>query len=526
MQVVVTIDPGDPRTLQRQLFDQIRGLILDGKLKGGDPVPASRALSEQLRVSRNTVVLAYELLESEGYIESRRNVGMFVSETLPESAIAACPAAAGRVESPVANGAASGYLSGVASGTVDTWPTVPAIGVPTVISPNRGGLDFDFWVGRADASTFPANEWRRLLEAKVRFGGARLAEYQDAQGLPELRQAIAEHIGPARGVATSAGEIIVVNGSQGGLALIAATLPSRATTFVHEDPCYQGAHHLFASYGFPTWPVPVDAQGIDTARLPQIRRAVLYVTPSHQYPLGSTLSLERRLQLLEWADRTDSLVIEDDYDGDFRYEGATLAALRGLDRSGRVLYLGTFSKSLGAGLRLGFIAAPPALLAPLCRWKALTSNGTPWLEQACMADFMRSGSYVRHLRRIRAIYKARRDVLVGGLRQVFADVELCGKHGGMHLAMRLPSGDAEAFERRAAEAGVGVYTPASGGAFITPGNPRGRDTLLFGFAALPEAAIRIAVERLQGCWSMAGGRAAAGEDEGESAAVQGAGSTR
>jgi GntR family transcriptional regulator/MocR family aminotransferase len=232
--------------------------------------------------------------------------------------------------------------------------------------------------------------------------------------------------------------------------------------------------------------------------LPETRRNLLYVTPSHQYPLGVTLSLERRLALLEWAARTDSYVIEDDYDGDFRYEGAPLTALRGLDCRGRVLYLGTFSKSLAAGLRLGFIVAPPALARALREWKSLTSNGNPWLEQSAMAEFMNSGGFMRHLRRIRAIYKARRDVLVQTLKPTFTDAEFKGMRGGMHLSLRLPSrfGDARDIERRAAERGVGIYVPGSGGAFITPDNPRAKDTLLFGYAALSEKSIRIATARI------------------------------
>ena len=485
MQVVLTINPSDPRTLQRQLFDQIRGLILENKLRSGDPVPASRALSEQLGVSRNTVMLAYEQLLNEGYIESRPNVGTFVSSSLPEKGmLIALRAAAQERQANDNNGDIRALPEGVEG--------------HTVISPNRGRLEHDFWVGRVDASTFPANEWRRILDAKVRYGGARLAEYQDPQGLPELRQAIADHIGPARGVSATADDIVIVSGSQGGLDLIARALGGYARAFVHEDPCYQGARALFEACGLKPVAVAVDHDGIDVSRLPESRRNLIYVTPSHQYPLGVTLSLERRLALLDWAARTDSYVIEDDYDGDFRYEGAPLTALRGLDCRGRVLYLGTFSKSLAAGLRLGFIVAPPPLARTLKQWKSLTSNGNPWLVQAAMADFMHGGGFMRHLRRIRAIYKERRDTLVETLRPTFGEAEFKGMRGGMHVSLRLPPrfGDARDIERRAAARGVGVYVPGSGGAFVTPGNPRGRDTLLFGYAALSEKSIRTAAARL------------------------------
>lgn len=486
MQVVLSIDPSDSRTLQRQLFDQFRELILDDKLRSGDSIPASRSLSEQLGVSRNTVVLAYEQLLSEGYIESRPNVGTFVSSSLPDGVLAAT-ASASQVEEQQAN-----------DNCGDAHPLSCRIIAQTVISPNRGKLDFDFWIGRTDASTFPVNEWRRILDAKVRYGSMRLAEYQDPQGLPELRQAIADHIGPARGVSAKPEHIVVVNGSQDGLSLIARMLAGFSKTFAHEDPCYQGARFLFESCGFSMLPVPVDNDGIDVSRLPTLRRAIIYVTPSHQYPLGVTLSLERRLRLLEWATRTDSFIIEDDYDGDFRYEGAPLTALRGLDRTGRVIYVGTFSKSVAAGLRLGFIVAPPILARPLREWKSLTSNGAPWLEQAAMAEFMNGGGFMRHLRRIRAVYKTRRDIVAGALRQSFGNAEIKGLRGGMHLSLRLPSrfGRAQDIESAAARCGVGIYTPGHGGAFITPDNPRAGDTLLFGYSALPDKDIRAATARL------------------------------
>ena len=487
MQVVLSVDPSDPRTLQRQLFDQIRELILDNKLRSGDHVPASRALSEQLGVSRNTVILAYEQLLSEGYIESRPNVGTFVSFNLPERVMVAGNHAA-QMEERRANDNGNGIAlpNGMRS--------------QAVISPNRGRLDLDFWVGRTDATTFPANEWRRILDAKVRYGGVRLAEYQDPQGLPELRQAVADHIGPARGVSADPEHIVVVNGSQDGLSLIARLLAGSISTFIHEDPCYQGARFLFENCGFKMLPVQVDDEGIDVERLPRTRRAILYVTPSHQYPLGVTLSLERRLRLLEWAARTDSFIIEDDYDGDFRYEGTPLTALRGLDRNGRVLYLGTFSKSLAAGLRLGFVVAPPQLAHGLREWKALVSNGAPWLEQTAMAEFMSSGGFMRHLRRIRAVYKARRDIVAGALAHSFAGAQIKGLRGGMHLSMRVPErfGPALAIAEEAARRGVGIYTPGCGGAFISPDNPRVRDTLLFGYAALPEKSVRTAMTRLAG----------------------------
>src|SRR5690606_33800597 len=217
---------------------------------------------------------------------------------------------------------------------------------------------------------------------------------------------------------------------------------------------------------------------------------ILYVTPSHQFPTGVTLSLPRRLALLEWAERTDSLIVEDDYDGDFRYDGGPLTALRGLDRTGRVLYLGTFSKSMGPGLRLGYVVGSPQTAPALARWKQLLSNGTPWLHQAAMADFMESGAFQRHLRRIRVLYRSRRDVLIAAIEAHFPGSEIAGRRGGMHLSWRLPeAGSARRLQKRALMRGIGIYTVEDGGACLAAGDSSHQDLLMLGYAAIEEARI-------------------------------------
>lgn len=482
MQLAIRLDHQDSRSLQFQLFEQIRSMILRGLLRSGESLPPSRILSEQIGVSRNTVVLAYERLLLEGYLESRPSVGTFVSGALPESAIFT-DAAGCRTQPLLAGG------EDVEHGLDVRVPRAQA-----VVNP-RAGLAHDFWVGRPAADSFPIKEWRRLIDDKLRYAGARMTEYQDPQGLHDLRRAIADHVGPARGITVSPDEVVIVGGSQDGLNLVASVLARHADMFVHEDPCYQGAFYMFENCGLPSIAVPVDEHGLDVARLPGADRGIVYVTPSHQYPLGATLSLDRRIALLRWAGQTSSFIIEDDYDSDFRYEGAPLTALRGLDDNGRVFYLGTFSKCLGAGLRLGYLIVPKRFVAAARAWKTLMSNGSPWLEQAAMAEFMESGAFNRHLRRIRQTYRARRDCLIGHLQKHFGAVEILGAGGGMHIAWRLPPDFPTALEieRHAASRGVGVYAIASGGAHVTEGHPRLADTLIFGFAALCEARIATAV---------------------------------
>ncbi len=395
MQVVLAIDPNDTRTLQTQVFEEIKRMILEGKLHSGDPVPGSRALSKQLGVSRNTIIIAYDKLLSEGYIESRANVGTFVSSNLPDISVRTIsrPAA---LDHPPTDGT---------SPFAQTASQVPEI--QRVTSPEGARLHMDFWIGRVEPSAFPVRGWRRILDTKIRYSADRISVYGDPRGLEDLGQAIADHIGPARGIGAETDDIMISCGSQDGLSMIAHALAGCRTSFLREDLCYQGARFVFGGFGYATTPVPVDDEGIEGDRLPDTKRSLLYVTPSHQYPIGVTMALERRLRLLDWAERTDSLIIEDDYDGEFRYEGAPLTALRGLDQTGRVIYPDTFSKSFGPGPRLGFIIASPEAIRILCDWKHLCSNDSPWLEQAAMAEFMKVNGFRRHLRRIRAIYMRR-----------------------------------------------------------------------------------------------------------------------
>ncbi len=488
MQVVLAVNHDDTRTLQTQVYEAFKRMILDGKLRSGDSVPGSRALSEQLGVSRNTVIIAYEKLLSEGYIETRATMGTFVSANLPEVSMRAVNA-----------------LASVSEGVAEHVPFVPVARPPPyvhhVINPDAAHLKADFWIGQVEPKAFPATEWRRILETKLRHSINHLSAYAPPHGLPELRQAISDHIGPARGISAEPEDILISAGTQDALSLIARAFLGQSGDFLHEDPCYQGARSIFQASGYTCVPVSVDRHGVEVEKLPETGRSLLYVTPSHQFPIGVTMSLERRLRLLEWATRTDSLIIEDDYDGEFRYEGAPLTALRGLDGTGRVIYLGTFSKSFGPGLRLGFVIAAPAVLRLLQDWKLLCCNSAPWLDQAGMAEFMDSGGFRRHLRRIRAIYMQRRDVLLAELNRHFPGAEVFGHRAGMHLSWRLPerAGDAARMEKLAALQRIGIYRPGSSASWISPQNQRHRDHILMGYAAVDEKHIKRAIEILASC---------------------------
>jgi len=474
MQLPLRLDPKSAQTLQTQIYEQIRHLILASRLKPGAQVPATRALAAELGVSRNTVLLTYDRLMAEGYLETRPAAGTFVNSELPDDAIHILkqPAPAERGSAQQGNPVRLAFKGRA----------------QTVVNPDRGRVSIDFWVGRPDRSQFPSNFWRRSMLQHLRSAGANLTEYGEPTGLIKLRQAIADYLGPARGIKATADQVIVVSGIQQALNIVARLLVRNGSPVVTECPCYQGAAFVFESYGARLISVDVDADGLNASVLPRRRVALAYVTPSHQFPLGTTLSLERRLRLLDWARRSRAFIVEDDYDSDFRHHRAPLMALKGLDQDDCVVYLGTFSKAIGAGLRIGYMVVPRQLVGPAAAVKALLDNGHAWLDQAILADFVASGAYDTHLRRIRKIYLARRDCLIESLKQSFKEVSLSGLEGGMHLAWHVPEPYplAREIHRRAKLRGVGVY-PLEMAAAYDYGRyePAGR-TLILGYTALTE----------------------------------------
>jgi GntR family transcriptional regulator/MocR family aminotransferase len=471
-------------SLQIQIFEQVRGMILEGRLRPGEPLPATRILSEQLGVSRNTISLTYERLMAEGYIESRKTRGTFVSLQIPEDVLYTAT-----------HGEARSVSRKVRRPSKVMQREFRA---QMLVNPHRRKLTADFWVGRPDPNSFPRKAWATLVHRRLQSAGSALTEYRDVAGLIDLRRAIADRLRPARSIVASPDQILIVGGSQDGLNLVSRMILEPGSTAVVESPCYQGAAFLFESFGAKLVPVRIDHRGLDCSQLPNIRNAIAYVTPSHQYPLGVTLSLERRLELLAWAAQTGSYIVEDDYDSDFRFHGAPIAALKGLDRADRVIYLGTFSKCLGAGLRLGYVVVPNDLISRARQVKTLMNNGQPWLEQAALADFMTGGGFERHVRRIRNLYLARRNALVSSLRRHFNESEIIGDEAGMHLAWRLPSHlpSAKEVEEIGLAAGVGVYTLASGAAINFGPVPEGDRYLVLGFSSLSEREIEAGIAKL------------------------------
>lgn len=485
MQLPLRIDEGAGESLQAQIFGQVRELILARCLKPGTQMPASRILAADLGVSRNTVVLAYEQLMSEGYIEMRKPVGTFVSRNLIfDSPAPQTPPVSHDRDTTAKRRHARLLFHGEAH---------------VVVSPYTKPVPYDFWVGRPDARLLPARTWQHFINGTLDRMRAGIGGYNDPAGLWELREAVADCVGFARGIKATADQVLIINGIQEGLNILARLFVGPGTNVAVENPCYLGAANVFTSHGARLMPVPVDEHGITIDALPQ-EAALIYLTPSHQYPTGATLTPERRAPLLEWAERLGAYVVEDDYDSDFYYDGAPLPALQSLDTNEQVIYLGTFSKSLGAGLRTGYMILPRHLVTAATTAKTLLNNCSPWLTQAMLAEFIASGAFMHHLRRVRTIYSARCNRLLEALNEHFGEVEISGAQAGMHLVWYLPEEFPAALEleQRCRQSGVGIYSFKTGNALLPGKVPDARYSraVMLGYAALDEEEIAEGMRRL------------------------------
>ena len=475
MQIAIHLDTSSKTTLQMQIVDQIAALVQGGKLKAGAALPSTRELSGQLGVSRNTVSEAYERLAAEGYISTARAKGTFIRAIVTDDG--SSPATKAFTEAPA----------------IATNLPLPYTGrgLPGLFEPPDPSIRIDFRFGRSDPHSFPEKIWRRLLLECLGGAAERLSQYNDPSGLPELRELIADFVGPARGITAKPDSILVVGGFQQGIALTAHLFVGVNTPVAIEAPCYRGAAFLFESYGGKVVPVPIDEDGIDVGRLPTRGVKLVYVTPSHQFPTGVTMTIARRLALLEWAARSGAYILEVDYDSDFRYEGPILPSLQSLDRHGCVIYLNSFSRSLGPGLRLGYMVLPRDLTHAATTLKSLIDNGSPWLEQATLAQFIKHGSLVKQLNLIRQTYMRRRDAVLTSLKTNFGEVVATGTEGGTHLLWKVPEaiGPAVNLQRGARQLGVGLH-PLNYGAVLFPDAVPDSDyKVVLGYTHLNEAQI-------------------------------------
>jgi len=485
--------------LHRQVYEQIRTAVLTGRVRSHQKLPASRQLAQSLGISRTTVVQSYDQLISEGYLETKRGAGTFVCAQVPDALLT--PATV-PVRPVAINRADIGSLSayGQRLSTTVTLPTRP---------PNA--LSFRYW--RPDLSLFPIKQWQRLVNRHSMADTAWMTYSDEPMGHRPLREAIATYISQARAVNCNPDQILVTQGTQQAIALIAQVLLNDGDAIALENPGYPSARKVFCSHGAMPIPIPVDEAGLNVSVLEQLsanRSApkLVYVTPSHQFPTGVLMSLSRRLALLEWANRTGGLIVEDDYDSEYRYGGRPIPALQGLDTDGRVLYVGTFSKVMFPALRLGYIVLPPALIPVFRQAKWVCDRQCSLLHEQALATFISEGHLAKHIRRMRTVYAARRTCLVRAL-QTLGDIEVLGDPAGLHAMVRLPLSrtnlSARGLVAQAAKVGVGLFDVAPYYAAAVPGLVDETDAerwnreraFVFGFGGLSEVAIEAALARIK-----------------------------
>jgi GntR family transcriptional regulator / MocR family aminotransferase len=467
------------RPLHRWLYDELRQAILTGRLRAGARLPSSRSLAQQHHLSRTTVVAVYEQLQAEGYAVSRMGSGTVVAHPLPDSLVQAQRAAARRPAT-----ASSAPLSRQAT---------------TILGrPQRPDDPFQpFAVCVPGVDTFPVDEWARLTTRRLRLSRSGLLANGDPRGWKPLREAVAAHLNATRSVRCTTDQVVIVSGTQQAFDLIARLTLNPGDPVWMEEPGYPGAAGAFAAAGVRLVPVPVDGSGLNirAGEKRENHPRLIYVTPAHQFPLGVTLSLERRLALLEFAHQAKAWIFEDDYDGEFRYDVRPIGALQGHDRRGLVIYAGTFNKMMFPTLRLGYLVLPPRLIDAYLALRDVVDRYLPSLEQAVLADFILEGQFDRHVRRSRALYQERRDALLAAAERHLAPfMTLQSTPAGFQLLASLHGGLTDHQVRECAQKEGVTIKPLS--RFYSDPKTAPHDKLLLGFAAFIPKAIESSARRL------------------------------
>ncbi|HRQ66183.1 MAG TPA: PLP-dependent aminotransferase family protein, partial [Xanthomonadaceae bacterium] len=426
--------------LHAQLIRTLKANILQGRFAAGSRLPPTRWLASELGVSRNTVLTAYEQLQAEGFVDGRVGSGSYVTPPLLASGVDPQP--------PDRVGAQSRYAARMRE--VFDYRRIPGRTVPD--------MRFSFQYGVPLTNPMLTTAWARALSQAANYTRP---HYPPVQGLPELREAICDYLARRRGIQAMPEDVVIVSGTQQALALAMRVLLDPGEAAVIEEPHYFAIRRALLIHGARVLPVPVDGEGLRCDALSKPAPKLVCVTPSHQFPSGAVMSLPRRMALLDYANRHGSWIFEDDYDGEFRYDSRPLAALRSLDTQGRVIYVGTFSKALFPALRMGYLVVPPALRRDFVSAKWVEDFGSPTIEQAALANFMRDGGFERHLRRTAKALKERRAALIEGLRECSRGrLEIADSRAGMHLVVWLrgrTQAEGEALIALARSRGLGLY---------------------------------------------------------------------
>jgi GntR family transcriptional regulator/MocR family aminotransferase len=425
MDLALKLETTSTIPLHRQLYNELRQAILSGRLESGQRMPSTRALSKTLGISRATVLVSYDQLLSEGYLNTVPASGTFVACQLPDELLRSATTLPTTPASP------SHIELSTYGATLAKVELPPAPGQKPLI--NFGCY------GRPAFDEFPIHPWRRLLSRACRLSSTILDYPSDPLGYKPLREAIARYLTQSRAVRCEPDQVMIVNGSQQALDLIARLFLNRGDRVVMEDPGYFEARYIFQAQGAEVLPIPVDRSGLIVEKLSTLTMPVklVYVTPSHQFPTGAALSLPRRLAFLAWAQQTGTMILEDDYDSEFRYDERPIPALQGLTNSDSVIYIGTFSKVLFPSLRMGYLVVPQQLVSVVARAKWLVDRQSPLLEQHALTDFINEGHLESHIRRMRILYAERRKTLVQALTQYIGNkVTIIGENAGMNAMVQ------------------------------------------------------------------------------------------
>lgn len=464
------------RDVVGQIYQQLKAAILGGRLAPGQALPATRELADSLGVSRNSVLSAYSRLGEEGIVVSRVGAGSFVSSDVPRN-------------SSDGRGQVRTCLQ-----PKEFWGNVPELEYF-----DRSVADYDFRTGLPDVSLFPFTVWRRLVVQELRASSPHTAGYGDPAGHPRLRAAISRHTGVTRGVRSSLDNIIVTSGAQQALDLAARVFLEPGDCVVVEEPGYPPARLVFESHGARVISVGVDENGLDLTALPRTAK-MIYLTPSHQYPMGMSMPTERRRAVLKWAERLNVIVIEDDYDCEYRYDGRPFETLQSLDQSGRVLYVGSFSKTILPSIRLGFIMAPSSLTSSIRRAKLLADGASPMAMQGALARFIDTGLLAAHIRGMRLEYAVRRDIIINTLVRDFSTwLTPLRPAAGLHLAAVSADLDLDTVrvvQKMASAAGVAISCLAD---YYC--DSAGRPGLLFGYGTISTTKLEEGLRRLRRCFA-------------------------
>lgn len=451
-----------PEPLYSQLYHWIKKEIEEGRLLPGMKMPSIRQLTAHLKVSRNTVEAAYQQLQSEGYLESVPKSGIWVAE------IEKSPLHPNEVEHPI---------------KLECKPSSEVL------------VDFEY--GNVDLEKFPLKQWKKCLSDAVDQENNWLFEYSEKQGEFALRREISNHLLQSRGVRSAPEQILITAGTQTSMALICRLLALQGNTVAMEEPGYSGVRSVFEDERCHVEPMPLEKDGLSVEHIQTSRAKAVYVTPSHQFPFGMVLSISKRMRLLKWAYQSEGYIIEDDYDGEFRYRGQPIPSLKSLDEEERVIYLGTFSKSFLPSVRLSYIVFPPSLMGQYLRKFAAYNQSVSPIIQRAMALFMQSGEFERHIRRMRKLYQRKHQALLRSIEQhMGTKVKVVGEKSGLHILLKLKGVSTLELIEKGLQKGVKVYSPLS---FWLNPTPEGHSYIMLGFGGLSIEEIEKGISLLASC---------------------------